>query len=185
MLVLFHDVTDPTSAVAVARCTRLAADGVPIEFEGFESVGLDVTMPVDLGVLARLDGLAEEARSEGIVLRRPPAMPPTGPAHVLLGHAETTPLAAATRSALYAAYWRDGRDIADHDVLLDVATTAGLDPEVVEPLLADRVALAQRRRQMATHRRDGVGGVPVILASRTLVPGLMTETQLREMAAQT
>ena len=94
-------------------------------------------------------------------------------------------LTVKTRSALYAAYWRDGRDIADHDVLLDVATTVGLDPQVVAPLLADRVALAQRRRQMATHRRDGVGGVPVILASRTLVPGLMSETQLREMAAQT
>ncbi|WP_370325740.1 DsbA family protein [Euzebya sp.] len=183
MLTLFHDVTDPASAIAVARYTRLARDGVDVTFEGFEAVGLDVVMPVDVGVLAALEDLADVAAAEGVVLRRPPAMPPTGLAHVLIAHAETTPQAHDVRAAVYAAHWREGRDIADPAVLVEVAAAAGLDREPVAALLADRVALAQRRREMAAHRRDGVGGVPVVLASQTLVPALLEESQIRELAA--
>lgn len=183
MLTLFHDVTDPASAIAVARCTRLAREGLPIAFEGFEAVGLDIALPPDLDLLARLDRLADEAAAEGLVLRRPRVQPPTGLAHVLLAHAEGTPAAHDVRLAVYAAFWADGADLADQAVLVRVATGAGLPRDDVAALLADRVELASRRRQMATHRRDGVGGVPVVLASRTLVPGLMDERQLRDLAA--
>ncbi|CAN5378818.1 hypothetical protein BH23ACT9_BH23ACT9_34640 [soil metagenome] len=183
MLVLFHDVTDPASAVAVARCTRLAREGVPIEFDGFEAVGIDVTMPPDVEVLALLDRLGDEAASEGLHLRRPRSTPPTGLAHVLLAHAEPTPAAHDLRLAVYRAYWTGGADLTDHAVLTDLAVTAGLDGAAVDALLADRVELASRRRRMAAHRREGIGGVPVVLASRTLLPGLMTEQQLRDLAA--
>lgn len=183
MLVLFHDVTDPASAVAVARCTRLAREGLPIAFEGFEAVGIDLTMPPDLEVLAKLDGLTAPAHAEGLDLNRPHQMPPTGLAHVLLAHAETTPQAHDVRLALYQAYWHDGADIASSAVLQGLAGRCGLAPDPVAELLGDRVALAQRRREMAMHRREGIGGVPVILASRTLLPGLLEESQIRDLAA--
>lgn len=185
VLVLFHDVTDPTSAVAVARCTRLAREGLPIEFEGFEVVGLDLVLPPDIDVLAKLDGLVGPAAAEGVVLRRPRHMPPTGLAQVLLAHAEHTPLAHDVRLAVYRAYWAEGADIADADVLVEVAVGCGLEAADMAALLGDRAALASRRRQMAAHRREGVGGVPVILASRTLVPGLLDEDQLRALAVAT
>jgi hypothetical protein len=89
-------------------------------------------------------------------------MPPTGLAHVLLAHAEAGPHGPALRSLLYGSYWTDGADIADPAVLCDVAAKAGLDVEEVTHLLADRVALAARRRQMATYRRRhrrGPGGL--------------------------
>lgn len=183
MITLFHDVTDPASAIAVRRYTRLAREGLDISFEGFEAVGVDVAVPADLGLLARVDDLAETAAEEGLVLRRPTVLPPTGLAHVLLAHAEQTPRSHVVREAVYAAYWADGRDVADQSVLVDVATAAGLDVTTVTELLADRVALADRRRRMAAHRRTGVGGVPVVLASRTLVPALMDERSVRELAA--
>lgn len=185
MLVLFHDVTDPTSAVAVARCTRLAREGMAIEFEGFEAVGLDLVMPPDIEVLARLEGLTAQAAAERVALRRPRRMPPTALAHVLLAHAERTPRAHDVRLAVYRAYWERGADVAEAAVLVDLAVGAGLDRVEMGHLLADRVALVSRRRQMAAHRREGVGGVPVILASRTLVPGLLEEDQLRALAATT
>jgi predicted DsbA family dithiol-disulfide isomerase len=182
MLTLFHDVTDPASAVAVARYSRLAGEGLPIAFEGFEAVGLDIALPPDLNLLTRLDSLGPEAAAEGLTLRRPRIMPPTGLAHVLLAHAEAGPHGPALRSLLYGSYWTDGADIADPAVLCDVAAKAGLDVEEVTHLLADRVALAARRRQMATYRREGIGGVPVVLASRTLVPALMDTDQIRVLA---
>lgn len=183
MLVLFHDVVDPASAVAVARFTRLADEGLPIGFEGFET-GVDVALPTDLSVLAALDEVAGAAADEGLVLRRPVVSPPTGLCHVLLEAAETTAAAAAVRLGVYRAHWEQGRDVADRAVLRDVAVTAGMDGSVVDVLLADRLALATRRRRMASFRRDGVGGVPVVLASRTLLPGLLDESQIRDLAAR-
>ena len=83
MLTLFHDYTSPASAVAVARLQRLADDGLPVEFEGFEAVGVDVTLPITLDVVAAVDALAETAAAEGLALRRPPGLPPTGLAHLV------------------------------------------------------------------------------------------------------
>lgn len=183
VLTLFHDVTSPASAVAVIRMSRLAAEGVPITFEGFEAVGLDLSLPPDLDTLAMVDRLHEEAEAEGIVLRRPRVMPPTGLAHVLMTYAETQPSGPQVREALYRAYWEDGVDVADPSALRRVAMGAGLEDGEVERLLADRVALASRRRQMAAHRREGVGGVPVILASRTLIPGLLSRHDILALAA--
>lgn len=183
MLTLFHDPGSPASAVAVARLRRLSEDGVDVAFEGFDPIGVDVPLPPGLDVLAQLDALAGEARAEGIVLRRPPVLPPTGLAHVLLAHAETTPQRHEVRAATYRALWEDGADLADPDVLVGIAASAGLAEDVVAALLADRLALAARRRAMTGFRRDGVGGVPVLLASRTLVPGLLDEPSLRALAA--
>ncbi|MGI9018016.1 MAG: DsbA family oxidoreductase [Euzebya sp.] len=182
MLTLFHDVTDPASAVAVARYGRLAADGLPIMFEGFEAVGVDADLPVDLAMLAGLADVWEVARDEGVVLHRPPRKPPTGLAHVLLAYAEATPQAMALRRELYQAYWAVGSDIGQPDVLTDIAVRAGLPGVEVRSMLADRTALATRRRQMSRHRKQGVGGVPVVLASRTLIPALIDEAQIRELA---
>ena len=183
MLTLFHDPTDPMSAVAVMRYTRLAEEGLPIDFEGFDSLGLDMAMPVDIGMLALIGRLEEEAAAEDIVLNRPTSRPPSALAHVLLHRTESTTLAHAMRRAVYRAYWTDGADIGDAAVLVDIAVGAGAERDTVAELLADRVALASRRREMGTHRREGVGGVPVVLASRTLIPGLMDEQAIRDLAA--
>ena len=180
---LFHDPTSPAAAVAVMRLTALAREGLPIAFEGFEAIGIDMAMPVDLDTLAVIDRLTPVAAAEGLSLRRPRSLPPTGLAHVLLAHGETTERAHELRLAVYRAFWEQQRTIDDIETLVDIADDAGLDRTTVGDLLNDRVALASRRRLMATHRRDGVGGVPVILASRTLVPGLLDADQVRALAA--
>lgn len=181
MLTLFHDFTSPASAVAVLRMARLAEEGLPISFEGFEAVGVDMAMPVDLDTLAAIPTLRPAAAELGLQLRRPRLLVPTGLAHVLDDHAERSGCGPAVREGLYRAVWEDDADISDPDVLLDVAAAEGLAD--ADEVLADRLALAARRRRMTTHRRAGVGGVPLLLASRTLVPGLLDEAQIRALAA--
>jgi len=182
VLTLFHDYTSPASAVAVARLQRLADDGLPVEFEGFEAFGVDVTLPVTLDVVAAVDALAETARTEGLALRRPTGLPPTGLAHLVGALAEDRGLGASWRQACYRAYWQEDADISDSAVLRALAVGAGLGPDTVRPLLEDRGKLAALRRRMTGHRREGVGGVPTILAQRTLVPGLLPEADLRALA---
>jgi predicted DsbA family dithiol-disulfide isomerase len=183
MLTLFHDYTSPASAVAVARLERLAREGLAVEFEGFEALGVDVALPVTVEVLDALEQLSGAAAAEGIVLRRPPALPPTGHAHVIGGVAEAHGRGPDWRRACYAAFWARGVDLADPGVLTGLAADAGLDAAAVREALADRGRLPALRRRMTGHRREGVGGVPTILAHRTLVPGLLPEDDLRTLAA--
>lgn len=183
MLTLFHDYTSPASAVAVARLQRLADEGLPVEFVGFDAIGVDVALPPSLDILAALQQLADDAASENVVLRRPPSVPPTARAHAVGTIAETHELGASWRQCCYTAFWSDGAAIDDIAVLVALAEEAGLPADEVDAALRDSTFIASVRRAAGRHRRSGVGGVPTILAQRTLVPGLLSERDLRELAA--
>lgn len=183
MLVLFHDYTSAASAVAVARVQRLADEGAPIEFAGIEAIGVDMALPVTIDVQAALLDLADAAAAEGLVLRAPRLLPPSGWAHVVEELAEAEGLGASWRATCYRAFWESGVDLSALDVLLELATGAGLTRAAVQAALSDRSRLAAVRRRSAGHRANGVGGVPTMLAQRTLVPGLLDESDLRALAA--
>ena len=182
MLILTHDVTSPASAVAVERYQRLADDGVPIGFRGLDVGGVDATLPVTLDVLAELDRVRPRADELGIELRTPTRRPPTAAVHLLADLAEEAGLAGAWRRATYGAYWRDDADLGDHDVLVELATGVGLGAAPALRLLADRVALAAVRRRTETARREGIGGVPVLVAHGTLLDPDLDEGGIRALA---
>jgi predicted DsbA family dithiol-disulfide isomerase len=75
-------------------------------------------------------------------------------------------------ASLFKAYFQEGRDIGDLDVLADIADTAGLDAAVILKLLhsdADREMLRERE---AHSRKMGVNSVPTfIVAGQHAVPG--------------
>lgn len=185
MLTLFHDFTSPASAVAVRRAQRLVSDGLAVEFEGFDAIGIEMILPVTIDVVDEIDRLRDVAAAEDVVLRRPPGLPPTALAHALVNAVADTGSGAAMplRDTIYTAFWRDGRDISDRAVLMTVAFQAGVDPAIAERALDATGATVAVRRRTAAHRREGVGGVPTILAQRTLVPGLMDEDDMRALAA--
>jgi predicted DsbA family dithiol-disulfide isomerase len=110
-------------------------------------------------------------------------MPPTARAHAVGTIADTHDLGASWRTQAYTAFWSHGADINDVTTLVDLAGAAGLPPEKVAAALADNAFLASIRRAAGRHRRSGVGGVPTILAQRTLIPGLLSEDELRELGA--
>ena len=168
--------------MAVARLQRLADEGLAVEFVGFDVLSLDASLPVSLDVLAQLDDLQDEADAEGIQLRRPRILPPTIRAHVVGEIADARDLGASWRQECYAALWSDGADISDTATLLRLSEAAGLPVAEVDQKLRDNVHVASVRRATGRHRRNGVGGVPTILFQRTLVPGLLSESQLRELA---
>lgn len=78
----------------------------------------------------------------------------------------------AVVDALFNAYFVEGRDIGDKDVLADIADSCGMDASVVLRLLAtdeDRVEMVERD---AAARGMGVTSVPTfIVASKHAVPG--------------
>ncbi len=72
-------------------------------------------------------------------------------------------------SALFRAYWKDQRDIADHQTLADIAADTGLDRAGIARLLesdADRDDILARDRDA---RAKGVNAVPTFLIAKQYV----------------
>jgi predicted DsbA family dithiol-disulfide isomerase len=69
---------------------------------------------------------------------------------------------------LFRAYWSEARDIGDVDVLVDIATAAGLDPDKAREVLESNAFAEEVRQSTETAHRLGVNGVPAWLVDRKL-----------------
>ena len=182
MLILYHDVPSAGSLVAMLRLQRLADEGLPVTFRGFDALGLDVTLPATLDDLGDWQTHRGQAERLGWPLPRPRRHPATLRAHLVGELAAQHDLDAAWRMACYRAHWLDGVDVADDAVLVRLAGDVGLDRDAVNDLLADRGEHHRVRQRMLVHRGDGVGGVPVLEANGTFLSPAIDEADLRALA---
>ena len=75
-------------------------------------------------------------------------------------------------SALFEAYFKDARDIGDHEVLADVADSVTMDASLVQRLLGSDEDTQTIRDRDAHSRKMGVNSVPTfVVANQHAVPG--------------
>ncbi len=109
-------------------------------------------------------------------------------AHRLLHWAESAGQQAALKHALLTAYFSEGRDPSDHDVLASLAAQVGLDEARARAILqSEEYADAVREREQY-YLQHGINAVPaVILNDRHLIQGgqpvEVFEQALRQIAA--
>lgn len=114
----------------------------------------------------RLFGRVEAAaRATGIALdfSRVRRTPPTLPAHTLLRHAQARGTQRALVDALYSAYFLEGRDIGQPDVLADLAAAHGFSADEAVGLVTAAAELARTRADAQQAVSDGVTGVPYFI----------------------
>jgi predicted DsbA family dithiol-disulfide isomerase len=140
------------------------------------------------GVYARVD---EAARAAGLEIDwgAIPRVPNTLDAHRLIHWAGLEGRQTPVVSALFRAYWREGRDIGDRAVLLDIAEAAGLDRAVIHRLYESGADADDIRARDAWARERGVTGVPTfVVANSHVVPGAqppeLWDQVIGEIAAQ-
>jgi predicted DsbA family dithiol-disulfide isomerase len=98
--------------------------------------------------------------------------PNTIDAHRLIHWAGIEGRQTAAVSALFAAYFVEGRDIGSAEVLADIADGLGMDASVVAKLLASDADLDDIRARDAHSRKMGINSVPTfIVAQQHAVPG--------------
>lgn len=122
-------------------------------------------------VYARIDAAAREAGIEvdWAAIERTPS---TLDAHRLIHWAGIEHRQGPVVDGLFAAYFLEGRDIGDAEVLADVAGAAGMDPEAVRRLLATDADAGDIRARDAHARERGVSAVPTfVVGDRHAVPG--------------
>jgi len=182
VLILHHDVTSPAAALAVLRLQRLADSGLPVAFRGMDALGVAVALPVTLDQLVEMERVAARAADLGLEMRRPTLRPPTLDAHLVGELAERDGLGASWRLGCLRAYWTDGSDVSDHDVLVALAVQSGLDGSEARAALADIAARNELRAAMLARRALGIGGVPVLEVDGTLLPADVDDATLEELA---
>ena len=112
--------------------------------------------------------LIDYGEAEGIpykfdsITRRPNSFD----AHRLVRWAQGQEKGSAAKEALFEAFFRDGRDIGDHTVLVDIAAQIDLDKDIVEDLLPTDADVENVRQEANLFRQMGISGVPTYLASR-------------------
>jgi len=110
-------------------------------------------------------------------------------AHRLLHWAELEGRQAALKHALFAAYFTEGQDPSDADVLVTRAVQAGLDGERARAILASTEFADDVRAQQRFYLDHGIHAVPaVIVNDRHLIqggqPAEVFEAALRRIAAE-
>ncbi|MEW2916411.1 DsbA family oxidoreductase [Ruegeria sp. ANG10] len=98
--------------------------------------------------------------------------PNTLDAHRLIHWAGIEGKQDAAVNALFDAYFVQGRDIGDHEVLADIADSIGMDAAVVSKLLKSDADREDIRTRDTHSRQMGVNSVPTfIVANQHAVPG--------------
>ncbi|WP_209832956.1 DsbA family oxidoreductase [Ruegeria sp. HKCCE3926] len=111
--------------------------------------------------------------------------PNTLDAHRLIHWAGIEGKQNAVVDALFDAYFVQGRDIGDHEVLADIADSAGMDAAVVMKLLKSDADREDIRNRDAHSRNMGVSSVPTfIVANQHAVPGAQPPEMWEKVIAE-
>lgn len=110
-------------------------------------------------------------------------------AHRLLHWADQQGKQWALKNALLVAYFTEGRDPSDHDVLVELAARVRLDPVRARQILASDEYAAEVRSRQRFYLQQGIHAVPaVIINDRHLIqggqPADVFEQALRRLARE-
>jgi predicted DsbA family dithiol-disulfide isomerase len=117
------------------------------------------------------DQLREAARKSGVEMDpdTPKRIPNTLDAHRLIHWAGLEGRQTAVVSALFRAYWKEGRDIGDPQVLADIAAQSGMQRDVTLRLLQSDADADDIRARDTDARAKGVKAVPTFLIAQQYV----------------
>lgn len=179
---IYFDFVDPLSYVAFRASSpeRAEEDAASVEWVGFE------LRPPPTELLAsdapfwvhRLKVALSLAEPLGLLLAPPSLIPWSRKAHELYLHTAPDCVTDRVLSAIFDAFFQEGRDIGRIDVLVDIAASAGFDRTETKAVLdVDRheeTILGSRRRALEA----GVTDVPCRVAGGRVVEGFPDLTDL-------
>lgn len=178
---IFSDFTCPFSYVTEAALRRAAAEaGAHVVYRAFELY--PVPSPLPLGATTEwAEELAQLAAEAGVELRRPGYQSRTRKAHEAARFAAERGVGDPMRSAVFAAYFADGRDVGRIDVLVEVGEAVGLDRTELKVVLDIDLYTGAVLADQALAERSGIRSVPALVVGSG--PGARVEVGAQSYAA--
>jgi predicted DsbA family dithiol-disulfide isomerase len=125
-----------------------------------------------------------EAQAEGLTLEfsRIRTAPNTFDAHRLISWAEPSGRQHELAETLFRAYFQQGRDVGDPQVLAAVAGEAGLDADEAARMLDSSDEADKVKQELSLAQSAGITGVPCfVLAGRFAIPGAQPRDVMRQL----
>ena len=162
-VLVFSDFTCPYSYVTEAALRRLEDEGIAtVRYAAFELYPAPAPLRPS-ATEADVDAARPLAEPLGIELRVPEAMPRTRKAHEAAKLAAVHGVGREMRDALFAAHFRDGRDLGRIDVLVDLAAGLVLDATETRVVLDIDTHAAAVDAEEALAARLGIAQVPAMV----------------------
>lgn len=203
------DISCPWCAIglqALEQALVRVGDAVSVELH-FQPFELNPDMPVEgedlvehlarkyriseADIARNREQIRQRGEALGVAFRREPGgrIYNTFDAHRLLHWAQLQGKQRALKHALLRAYLSDGKNPADHDILVAIAAEVGLDRQQARDILSSDRYAAEVREQQAFYTSRGIHAVPsVVLNQRQLIQGgqpvEVFEQALRELAGR-
>lgn len=119
----------------------------------------------EAGAANLIANVTANAHNDGLEMdySRIARVPNTIAAHRLIWFAERTRSQDAVVDGLFRAYFVEGRNIEDSDVLAEIAVAAGIDADEIATLLAGEEGLDIVRDAAKRAHRSGIQGVPAFI----------------------
>lgn len=177
------DYLDPISYLLYLELTALSEEGSapplrrhPLELRTPPEELLDPDGPEWTD---RWEEARRQAETMGVPLKPPPLIPWTRKAHELVLHAQAKGTGDAAHAAVFAAVFRDGKDVGRVDVLVALAQELGLDPTETKAVLdVDRYT-----HDVVTLRSDaldaGARVAPTLVSASGILQGFHNRDALR------
>jgi predicted DsbA family dithiol-disulfide isomerase len=159
--------------VTVEHCAFELHPGIPLE-------GQPVPWPPERLAAARAR-FAQVAQAEGLDYGERTHWYNSLPAHEAALWADAYGDGEAFRRAVYRAYFVDGLNIAQPDVLADLARSSNLDAEALRQALANGVYQEAVQEQFEYARSVGITGVPAYAAGPYLMVGAQPYEVYRQL----
>lgn len=182
-ITVFSDYICPFCYIGVETLRRLQPEVPPftLEWQGFQihpeypATGLPTEQRMAQFGRERYEAIWQNilslAANVGLTMQRPPLLTNSLMALEATEFAKEQGKEEAFSRAVYKAYFQEGKNIGDPEVILAIAAEAGLNPNVVQTHLQQRTYASQlevARREARTH---GVSGVPTFIVGPAQIVG--------------
>lgn len=177
---IYSDYICPFCFIGKERVDRLEEKfGIDVEWKGFEihpetpagggdlaSLGFDEDRVT--AIRSRVRELSEEA---GLKLNLPSRISNSRLALQIAEFAREKGRAREYHEAVFRAYWQEGKDIGDRELLFSLATQVGLDSEELDAYLKSGKAADKLKQHLKEVMEYGIDGVPTFVIGNKMVVG--------------
>ncbi|PVE25088.1 disulfide bond formation protein DsbA [Microvirga sp. KLBC 81] len=150
------------------RIQKELGDNVQIDWRSFElRPEPEPTLDPNAEYLHRVwnQSVYPMAQDRGLTLKLPPVQPRSRKAHEAAEFARDGGRIDAMNKALFKAFFEQGRDLADIEILLDIGRSVGLDPEDLREALVSGRYTQRVLDDEHLARQIGISGVPALVIS--------------------